>query len=111
MANRRIFSEEFLEILNEEDVINILFMTDEAHFHVSGSENIQNFHYWAAENPHQLHQLPLHSEKVTVWCGMACFGLKGPYFFEGNAGVAVTGTSDRYVGMLHNFLEPELRHR
>jgi hypothetical protein len=65
MENCRIVSAEFLEILNEEDVINILLMTDEAHFHLLGSVNKQNFRYWAAENPHQLHQLPLHSEKVT----------------------------------------------
>jgi hypothetical protein len=38
--------------LNEEDVINILLMTDEAHFQLSGSVNKQNFGYWAAENPH-----------------------------------------------------------
>jgi hypothetical protein len=47
-----------------EDVINILMM-DEAHFHLSGSVNKQNFRYWAAENPHELHQCPLHSAKVT----------------------------------------------
>jgi hypothetical protein len=35
---------------------------------------------------------------------VACFGLIGPYFFEDNA-------ADRYVEILHNFLEPELRRR
>jgi hypothetical protein len=59
------FLEDFLEILNAEDVINILLMTDEAHFYLSGFVNKQNFRYWAAENPHQLHQHPLYSEKVT----------------------------------------------
>jgi hypothetical protein len=65
MENRRIFTEEFLEILNEEDVINIVLMADEAHFYLPGSGNKQNFRNWAAENPHQLHQRALHSEKVT----------------------------------------------
>jgi hypothetical protein len=56
--------------LNEEDVINTFLMADEAHFHLSGSANKHNFCYWADENPHQLHQCPIHSEKVTVWCGV-----------------------------------------
>jgi hypothetical protein len=43
---------------------------------------------------------------------VACFGLIGPYFFEDHAVAVVTGISDRYVEMLHNFLEPELhRHK
>jgi hypothetical protein len=41
------------------------------------------------------------SQCKSDWCGVACFGLIGPYFFEGNA-------ADRYVEMLHNFLKPEL---
>jgi hypothetical protein len=29
-----------------------LIMSDEAHFHLNGNVNKQNFRYWAAENPH-----------------------------------------------------------
>jgi len=39
MANRRISSEQLLEMLNDDDddgVINTVLMTDEAHFHLSG---------------------------------------------------------------------------
>jgi hypothetical protein len=68
-----------LGILNEDTVIMI---SDEAHFHLDGSVNKQNCRYWVAENPRQLHQRPLHSPKVTVWCGIAKFGIVGPYFFE-----------------------------
>jgi len=38
-------------------------------------------------------------------------GVLGPYFFEDNEGAAVTVTSERYVAMLCNFCEPELRRR
>lgn len=31
-------------------------MADEAHFHLSGCVNKQNFYYWAQENPQQLNQ-------------------------------------------------------
>ena len=50
MANRRISSEQLLEILNDDGVINSLLMTDEAHFHLSGYVNKQNYRYWAPEN-------------------------------------------------------------
>jgi len=37
------------------------------------------------------------------------FGVLGPYFLEDNEGAAVIVTSERYVAMLRNFCEPELR--
>ena len=111
MANSRISSEQLLEMLNVDGVISTLLMTDEAHFHLSGFVNKQNYHYWASENPQELHQRPLHSERLTVWCGIASFGVTGPYFFEDNEGAAVTVTSERYVAMLRNFCEPELLRR
>jgi hypothetical protein len=30
-------------------------------FHLSGRVNKENFHYWVAENPRELHARPLHS--------------------------------------------------
>ena len=86
MANRRISSEQLLEMLSDDGVINTVLMTDEAHFHLSGYANKQNYSYWAPENPQELHQRPLHSERLTVWCGMASFAVLGPYFFEDNEG-------------------------
>jgi hypothetical protein len=44
-----------------------------------------------------------------MWDGVLwVFGL---YFFEDNAGAAVTGTSESYIEMLRNFLVPEFRRR
>jgi len=100
MANHRISSEQLLEMLNDDGVINTFLMTDEAHFHLSGYVNKQNYRYWAPENPQELHQRPLHSERLTVWCGIASFRVLGPYFFEDNEGAAVTVTSERYVAVL-----------
>jgi len=55
-----------------------------------------------------LHQKPLHSEKVTVWCSVNAFGVLGPYFFENATGQSVTVMSDRYVELLREFLSDEL---
>jgi hypothetical protein len=63
--------------------------------------NKQNFRYWSETNPQQVHERPLHSARVTVWCAIAEFGVVGPYFFEegGNNGY-------RHVRPLHgNFRE------
>ena len=96
MANRRISSEQLLEMLNDDGVIKTVLMTDEAHFHLSGYVNKQNYRYWAPENPQELHQRPLHSERLTVCCGIASFGVLGPYFFADNEGAAVTVTSKQW---------------
>ena len=85
-----------------------LIMSDEAHFNLNRNVNKQNFRYWAAENPHMLHQEPLHSEKVTVWCGVSAFGVLGPYFFENGTGQSITVTLDRYVELLREFLNEKL---
>jgi len=55
-----------------------------------------------------LHQKPLHSEKVTVWCGVNAFGILGPYFFENATGQSVTVMSVRYVELLREFVSDEL---
>jgi hypothetical protein len=65
--------------------------------------NKQNFRYWAAENPRELHARPLHSPKVTVWCTLSSIGVIEPYFFE-EGGVTVTVNANRYCYMLENFL-------
>jgi len=73
-----------------------------------GAVNKQNYRFWASEQLSLLHITPLHSAKVTVWCGVASFGILGPYFCEKN-NVTVTVTSERYVEMLNNFLPTELQ--
>ena len=79
---------------------SVTICSDEAHFHLSGMVNKQN-------NPCELHQRPLHSPKVTVWCAMGSFGVWGPYFFE-EEGATVTVTSDRYYEMIERFLRPKV---
>lgn len=108
-VSRSRFSLEFLDLINEdEDIVNRLWMSDEAHFHLSGYVNKQNFRFWSDVNPRELHQQPLHSKKVTVWCAMSSLGIIGPYFFEDGQGNAVTVTSQRYAEMLDNFFTPQL---
>lgn len=105
-AQRKNFCEEMLNIIN--NINPLIMMSDEAHFHLDGYVNKQNFRYWAASNPQQLHERPLHSRKVTVWCGVYVDGIIGPYFFEED-GSTVTVNSARYIEMLNTFLRPQLQ--
>ena len=97
-----------MQVVFEEEENPIILMSDEAHFHLKGTVNKQNCRYWSPGNPHNIHQRPLHSDRVTVWCAVAPFDIIGPYFFEEN-GVTVTVNYARYIEMITNFLRPELR--
>ena len=97
-----------MNVLDNDD-LNHVFMTDEANFHLCGNVNSQNCRCWATEKPRDIHQKPLHSEKVIVWCDAASFGMIDPYLFEGEAGGSVTVNSACYTKMLCIFLEPELQ--
>lgn len=106
-AARRHFCETFLGMIEEnEDLHTLLWMSDEAHFHLPGYVNKQNFRYWSGENPQELHQKPLHSAKVTVWCVMCSTGIISPFFFLMKA---VTVNAERYSEMLRTFFIPRLR--
>lgn len=58
-------------------------------------------------NPRELHEKPLHAERVTVWCALSRTGIIGPWFFEENDR-AVTVTSERYIQMIQEFFLPKL---
>lgn len=63
------FCEEMARRLEENyDQVNNLWMSDVTHFYFSGFDNKQNFRYCLEENPHALHEKPLHAQRVTVWC-------------------------------------------
>jgi hypothetical protein len=97
-----------LQLINQnQGLLNNLLMSDEAPFYLPRFVNKQNFRYWSATNPIELHERPLHSSKGAI----SSFGIIGPYFFEDERERAVTVTGPRYVHMLENLLDPELaRH-
>ena len=68
--------------------------SDEAHFHLSGHLNRQNFQFWATEQRHEHSKKLLSVEKMTVWCALGKNGILGPYFFEDDDGHRVTVNED-----------------
>ena len=66
-------------------------MSDEAHFYLSGAVNKQNCRVWGEENPHATLERETQGAYATVWCGVAEWGIIGPYFFEqGSRRVTIT---------------------
>ena len=107
---RKTFTERFNNMCREEEYfLQHLITSDEAHFHLSGYVNKQNCRFWGCENPQIVHEGPLHSERVTVWCAVTYSCVIGPYFFEDENGAAVTVTAERYNHMLNTFFLPELK--
>ncbi|GFU10633.1 transposable element Tc3 transposase [Trichonephila clavipes] len=87
----------------------ILF-SDEAHFWLDGYVNKQNCRIWSEANPQVYVEIPLHPEKLTVWCALWAGGIIGPYFFKNDEGHNVIVNGDRYTAMITNSFIPELNH-
>lgn len=106
---RRKFADFVLERTQEDpDFVKKILFSDESHFHLQGYVNKQNCRIWATENPRQVLEVPLYSQKVTVWCAFWSGGVVGPFFFEDEEGNSVTVNGSRYRDMLANFLCPQL---
>ena len=93
---------------NEPNFIQKLLMSDEAHFHLNGFINTQNYRFWGSENPRIIQMRQLHPIKCTVWCAMMADKIIGPYFFEDDNGNPVTVTGERYRAMIRDFLRPQI---
>ncbi|GBM81074.1 hypothetical protein AVEN_100540-1 [Araneus ventricosus] len=60
------------------------------------------------------HTIPLHSPKVTIWCGFTSQFILGPFFFEENDDndpVPCSVTSLRYRNILNSFFYTQLQQR
>lgn len=106
---RRSFGDWALERLEEDPNFGrkIIF-SDEAHFWMNGYVNKHNCRIWDDANPHEIHQVLMHPQKVTVWCGFWAGGVIGPYFFENDVGEAITVNGERYRTMITDFFWPKL---
>jgi hypothetical protein len=80
---------------------NIMW-TDEAHFYLNGQLTTRNCVIWEKENPHRFTTTPLHSPKVTVWCGFTAKHMLPPFFFTST----VDGAG--YLQMLETHMKPNL---
>ncbi|GFW99420.1 putative DD41D transposase [Trichonephila clavipes] len=109
-ARRRFVEWAQNEIAVVPDFHKRISFTDEAHFWLNGYVNKQNCCIWSETNPKVYVEIPLHPEKLTVWCALWAGGIIGPYFFKNDEDHNVTVNGDRYRAMITNFFIPELNN-
>jgi hypothetical protein len=66
----------------DDNFLNKIILSDEAHFQLDGYVNTQNCWIWGTESPRVIHEKPLHAQRATVWCEFWAGGVIGPYFFR-----------------------------
>ena len=82
-------------------------MSDEAHFHLAGYVNKQNFRYWADSN---LKNFMNSHYTAHHRCAVSLHGDHRISFFKNEKGITVTITSAQYIAMLQTFVAPALNN-
>ena len=95
----------------DEDWLDNVWFTDEAHFHLEGYVSSKNCVFWGTEPPQEVLQRPLHSSKVTAWCAISSKAIIGSYWFEDGDGRTVTVNQENYQTIVHKFYASVSRHR
>lgn len=67
---------------NGEDILGVLFFTDEAWFHLSHYVSSQNSHVWSVTNSHDIKDTPLRDQKVGMWCATPWNRIIGPIYLS-----------------------------
>ena len=71
---------------NDENFLENIWFSDEAHFLLSGHVNSKNNIFWGSKVPEEVLQRPLHSVKCTAWVAMSKHGIIVPFWFEDDDG-------------------------
>ena len=102
----------FTERMEEdEDWIDDVWFSDEAHFHIDGRVNSKNNVFWGSNAPNQVLQRPLHSKKVTAWCAMNSKTIIGPFWFEDDDEMTTTVNQENYRSVIRKFCATLRRRR
>ena len=105
------FANRFLQLAENEDFINNLFMTDEIHLHPDGYVNKQTARFWAFENFKVIHQRPVHAANVRVYGVASRLSESLDHIFRRCIWYnAVSINGDQYRRMIREYLLPEMRN-
>jgi hypothetical protein len=63
------------------NLLDTVFLSHEAWFNLNQYADSQNSRIWSSEHPHFFHKVPLHLEKLGVWCALS-WCVVAPIFFE-----------------------------
>ena len=100
---RSVMSVKMLEKIKETpSFLNLLWTSDEAHFHLDGKANSKTIVFWGYSRPNQVATNPLHSPKCTMWATILAQASSDQSLLKG---AAVTVTKERYVEILKRELQ------
>ena len=88
---------------NDENFLDNVWFSNEAHFLLSGHVNSKNNIFWGSRVPEEVLQRPLHSVKCTAWVAMSKHGIIGPFWFEDDDGRSQTVNKERYITVLNKY--------
>ena len=64
----------------DQEWINDVWFSDEAHFYLNGIVSKHNYRFWGIQMQADfITQKPLHSSKVTAWCAFSYRGIIGHF--------------------------------
>ena len=66
---------------NDPSILDNIWFSDEAVFHLSGKVNRRNTRMWGTKNPKVIEEKERDSPKLVVWCAISAKGIIGSYFF------------------------------
>ena len=106
MTRQLDFANLMLEKIDLKEIdLKKMWFSDEAHFHLNGYVNKQNWRHWGTENPHLAVARPAYPRRVTVWCAMSSELIIGPIFIDGSV------TSEKYLELLERDFFPVIRRK
>lgn len=106
VSRRLDFANLMLEKIEKNEInIKKIWFSDEAHFHLNGYVNKQNWRHWGTEPPHLAISTLAHPQRLTVWCAISSSVIIGPIFIDGNV------TGDKYQELLERDFFPQIRRR
>ena len=91
-----------------DQIADVIWFSDEAHFHLNAQVNKRNCWFWGSEKPDLFLEKPLHGKTATAWTAVSSAGIIGPFFFEDESGDIATVNSDHYLRLLRNKFLPAL---
>ena len=94
---------------NDPSILDNIWFSDEAVFHLYGRVNRHNTRIWETENSKVIEEKERDSPKL-VCCAISAKGIIGPYFFRDDARRTTTVTGENYLEMLQKFFLQELRN-
>ena len=95
---------------NEPSILDNIWFSNEAIFHLSGGIYRHDTPIWGTENPKVIEEKERDSPKLVVWCAISAKGIIDPYFFRDDARRTTIVTGENYLEMFQKFFLPELRN-